>query len=99
MIFEQNANGSLDFQRDLLLCTLSEENLLKIFYFLGNQVCCLWNTFLNFHRFAVFCTSYDCIQTSVILISVQYPSVLYSSYHYNCFFYDNSFLLMFALNN
>ncbi|XP_031276808.1 protein FAM135B-like isoform X1 [Pistacia vera] len=46
----EHANGSLDFQRDLLLCTLSEENLLKIFDFLGNQVSCLWNMFLNFHR-------------------------------------------------
>lgn len=52
VILEQNAEGSLDFRRDLLLCSLSEENLMKIFDFLGNKVFFLWNMFLNFHRFA-----------------------------------------------
>ncbi|XP_044511003.1 protein FAM135B-like isoform X2 [Mangifera indica] len=46
----ENAEGSLDFRRDLLLCSLSEENLMKIFDFLGNKVFFLWNMFLNFHR-------------------------------------------------
>ncbi|XP_044474605.1 uncharacterized protein LOC123202666 isoform X3 [Mangifera indica] len=46
----ESAKGSQNFQRDQLLSTLSEENLLKIFDFLGKQVFYLWNIFLNFHR-------------------------------------------------
>lgn len=51
-VLEQKANGTLDFQSDGFPHTISEDYLLKIFDFVGDQVFYLWNTFLSFHRFA-----------------------------------------------
>ncbi|KAK1555527.1 hypothetical protein Q3G72_027680 [Acer saccharum] len=46
----EKANGSRNSQFGALLSTLSDDDWLKIFKFLGHQVFYLWNTFLNFHR-------------------------------------------------
>ncbi|KAJ4701539.1 hypothetical protein OWV82_024770 [Melia azedarach] len=46
----KKANGTLDFQSDGFPHTISEDYLLKIFDFVGDQVFYLWNTFLSFHR-------------------------------------------------
>lgn len=45
----EKATATLDIQSGLLH-TLSDDDLLKIFEFLGDQVFYLWNNFLNFHR-------------------------------------------------
>lgn len=49
-VFEQKANGTLDFRSEELLRSLSRGDLLNSFHSLGDQVSYLWNTFLKFHR-------------------------------------------------
>ncbi|XP_042427515.1 protein FAM135B-like isoform X1 [Zingiber officinale] len=43
-------NGTVDFGNDLILNSLSMEELLGALFTLGNHLSFLWNTFLKFHR-------------------------------------------------
>lgn len=47
----QRSNGTLDVGNDVILPSLSNEELLDAFNHLGNQLSFLWNTFLKFHRY------------------------------------------------
>lgn len=64
-VHKQKATATLELQSGLLH-TLSDDDLLNVFYFLGDQVFYLWNNFLNFHRFAFTSRHYHCIQTSIL---------------------------------
>ncbi|PIA47746.1 hypothetical protein AQUCO_01400387v1 [Aquilegia coerulea] len=46
----QIVNGSLDFENDGLLQSVSKEEMLDAFHSLGDQLSVLWNIFLKFHR-------------------------------------------------
>ncbi|KAK3000770.1 hypothetical protein RJ639_020617, partial [Escallonia herrerae] len=46
----EELNGSVDFQRDGILHSLSSDELFYAFHTLGDQILYLWNTFLKFHR-------------------------------------------------
>lgn len=46
----QKSDGMVDFGNDVMLYTLSKEELLDLFLTVGNQLSFIWNAFLNFHR-------------------------------------------------
>ncbi|KAL5726926.1 hypothetical protein ACHQM5_000169 [Ranunculus cassubicifolius] len=46
----QIVNGSIDFERDGVLLSVSRDEMLEAFRTLGNQISVLWNAFLKFHR-------------------------------------------------
>ncbi|KAF8411625.1 hypothetical protein HHK36_004183 [Tetracentron sinense] len=46
----EKPNGTVNFESEGLLQSLSEDDLLNIFHSLGNQLFHLWNAFLKFHR-------------------------------------------------
>ncbi|KAF5181114.1 hypothetical protein FRX31_029298 [Thalictrum thalictroides] len=46
----QIVNGSLDFENDGLLQSVSKEEMLDAFHSLSDQISVLWNIFLKFHR-------------------------------------------------
>ncbi|KAJ7965893.1 hypothetical protein O6P43_015451 [Quillaja saponaria] len=46
----EKANGTLVFQSDQKLSSLSRSDLVNCFHSVGDQVLCLWNIFLKFHR-------------------------------------------------
>lgn len=49
-VLEQKPNGSLNFQTDGFVQSLSKDELLRSFYSLGYQTYYLWSMFLKFHR-------------------------------------------------
>ncbi|THU63504.1 hypothetical protein C4D60_Mb01t16490 [Musa balbisiana] len=46
----EKSNGTVDFENDVMLYSLSKEELVDVYFIMGNQLSFLWNTFLNFHR-------------------------------------------------
>ncbi|CAA7396890.1 unnamed protein product [Spirodela intermedia] len=46
----ERSNGTVDVGNDLMLHSMSNEELLDAFNRVGNQLSFLWNTFLKFHR-------------------------------------------------
>ncbi|OAY74027.1 Protein FAM135B [Ananas comosus] len=46
----EKSDGMVDFGNDVMLYTLSKEELLDLFLTVGNQLSFIWNAFLNFHR-------------------------------------------------
>ncbi|KAK1275798.1 hypothetical protein QJS04_geneDACA001784 [Acorus gramineus] len=46
----EKSNGNMYFENDILLQSLSMEELLDAFHSVGNQLSLLWNAFLKFHR-------------------------------------------------
>ncbi|URE28170.1 serine esterase family protein [Musa troglodytarum] len=46
----EKSNGTVDFGNDVIFYSLSKDELLDLFFTLGNQLSFLWNTFLKFHR-------------------------------------------------
>ncbi|KAL3655328.1 hypothetical protein CASFOL_001114 [Castilleja foliolosa] len=49
-LLNEKPNGEVDHHQDDYLHFMSEDELLKSFDLIGNQVFHLWSTFLNFHR-------------------------------------------------
>ncbi|CAL9041129.1 unnamed protein product [Musa banksii] len=46
----EKSNGTVDFGNDVIFYSLSKDELLDLFFTLGNQLSFSWNTFLKFHR-------------------------------------------------
>ncbi|WOL04103.1 hypothetical protein Cni_G12824 [Canna indica] len=46
----EKSDDTVDFGNDVRLYTLSKEEMLDVYFTLGNQLSFLWNTFLKFHR-------------------------------------------------
>ncbi|XP_010912434.1 uncharacterized protein [Elaeis guineensis] len=46
----EKSNGVIEFGNDVMLYTLSKEELLDVFFTVGNQLSFIWNAFLKFHR-------------------------------------------------
>ncbi|KAG1369804.1 putative protein FAM135B [Cocos nucifera] len=46
----EKKNGVIEFGNDVILYTLSKEELLDVYFTVGNQLSFIWNAFLKFHR-------------------------------------------------
>ncbi|XP_020593383.1 protein FAM135B-like isoform X2 [Phalaenopsis equestris] len=46
----ENSNGVFDVRNDVMLYSLSKEEILDVFFSVGSQLSLLWNAFLKFHR-------------------------------------------------
>ncbi|XP_008781421.1 uncharacterized protein LOC103701215 isoform X2 [Phoenix dactylifera] len=46
----EKKNGVIEFGNDVMLYTLSKEELLDVYFTVGNQLSFIWNAFLRFHR-------------------------------------------------
>lgn len=46
----EKSNGSVEVRNDVMLYSLSKEELLDVFFSLGTQLSSIWNAFLKFHR-------------------------------------------------
>ncbi|XP_010930973.1 uncharacterized protein [Elaeis guineensis] len=46
----EKKNGVIEFGNDVILYTLSKEELLDVYFTVGSQLSIIWNAFLKFHR-------------------------------------------------
>ncbi|KAK8967313.1 hypothetical protein KSP40_PGU010399 [Platanthera guangdongensis] len=46
----ERSNGLFDVRNDVMLYSLSKEEILDVFFSVGSQISFIWNTFLKFHR-------------------------------------------------
>lgn len=47
----QRSDGGVDLDNNVMLHTLSKEELLDLFHTLGTQLSFVWNAFLRYHRY------------------------------------------------